>query len=288
MNLEPTINYLTQFFHSHREDYFEMMRDAGSYSYPPKFQGESEVIQGIRNIVHNIQDNYWDISIPKGYASPSLLLGALTGLRDMADKQLAEVDRIINELEVPWYDEISYAHKINLEVREAIDHGLSLSRDAVAVCSQPLERLKRLATRLPMVAAQLLHRRNQDGMPRPTLAISDEYDVQDLFHSILKLEFDDIRAEEWCPSYAGSSKRLDLLIKEASIVVEVKKTRAGLGQKQVGEQLIIDIANYRNHRDCKHLFCLVWDSSKMISNPIGLQSDLESSNPGFVTVSIVG
>lgn len=288
MNLEPTIKYLTDFFHSHQEDYFEMMRDAGSSSYPPKFEGESEVIQAIRNIVHNIGDNYWDLSIPKGYASPSLLLSALTGLRDLADRQLAEIDRILHELKVPRYDAISYAHKINLEVREAIDHGLSLSTDVVAVRSAPLERVKRLATRLPTVAMQLLRRRNEGGKPRSTLNVNDEYDVQDLFHSILKLEFDDIRPEEWCPSYAGSSKRLDLLIKEASIVVEVKMTRKGLGQKQVGEQLIIDIANYRNHKDCKHLFCLIWDSGKIISNPIGLQSDLESSNSGFVTVCIIG
>lgn len=254
MNLEPTIQYLTQFFHSHQEIYFEMMRDAGSSSYPPKFDGESEIIQAIRNIVHNIEDNYWDISVPTGYASPLLLLSALTGLRDLADRQLTETERINNELKMPWYDVISYAHKINLEVREAIDHGLSLSQDAVAVRSPPLERLKRLATRLPLVAGQLLHRRNEAGAPRPTLTINDEYDVQDLFHSILKLEFEDIRPEEWCPSYAGSSKRLDLLIKDASIVIEVKKTRASLKQKNIGEQLIIDIANYRSHQDCKHLF----------------------------------
>lgn len=288
VNLEPTISFLTEFFHSHYQDYFEMMREAGSCTYPPKYEGESEVIQGIRNIVHNIGDNYWDLSIPKGYASPSLLLSALTGLRNLADRQLAEIDRINAEPNVPWYDELKYAYKINLEVREAIDHGLSLSKDVVTVRSEPLERLKRLATRLPTVAGQLLRRRNQDGKPRSTLNVNDEYDVQDLFHSILKLEFDDIRPEEWCPSYAGSSKRLDLLIKEASIVVEVKMTRKGLAQKQVGEQLIIDIANYRNHKDCKHLFCLIWDSSKIISNPIGLQSDLESSNPGFVTVCITG
>lgn len=288
MNVEPTIQYLTQFFHSHQENYFEMMRDAGSSKHPPRFEGESDVIQSIRNIVHNIEDNYWDLSVPNGYASPKLLLSALTGLRDLAARQLAEIERINNELKAPWYDVITYAHKINLEVREAIDHGLSLSADAVKVRSSPLDRLKHLATRLPLVAGQLLHRRNEGGNARQTIEIRDEYDVQDLFHSILKLDFDDVRPEEWCPSYAGSSKRLDLLIKDASIVVEVKKTRAGLGQKVIGEQLIIDIANYRNHQDCKHLFCLVWDSDKIIANPIGLQSDLESSNPGFVTVSIVG
>ncbi|MEI6002257.1 hypothetical protein H3V53_35580 [Paraburkholderia bengalensis] len=37
--------------------------------------------------------------------------------------------------------------------------------------------------------------------------MTDEYDVQDLLHGVLHLEFDDIRPEEWCPSYAGTGTR---------------------------------------------------------------------------------
>jgi hypothetical protein len=96
-----------------------------------------------------------------------------------------------------------------------------------------------------------------------------------------------IRPEEWCPSYAGSSKRLDFLLKTEAIVIEVKKTRSCLGQKEIGEQLTIDIANYRKHPNCHHLFCLVWDDAHFISNPEGLRTDLEGSNDGFVSVSIV-
>lgn len=263
------------------------MRDAGSARHPPSFKGESYVIQAIRNIVHNIADNYWNLSVPEGYASPKLLLDAILDLRNLADRQLAEIVQINESLGSPWLDVISYAHKINLEVREVIDHALSLSKDASAVQASPVERLRHMAIRLPLVAHQLLSRRQVKGKPRPTLAIEDEYDVQDLLHAILRLEFDDIRPEEWCPSYAGSSKRLDFLLKKEAIVIEVKKTRSGLGQKEVGEQLIIDIANYRKHPHCLHLFCLVWDDVRLISNPEGLRVDLEGSNDGFVSVSIV-
>jgi hypothetical protein len=183
---------------------------------------------------------------------------------------------------------IHFALEINYQVREAIDYAMTLSRDVAAVQAAPIEQLKRIAVRLPHVARQLLIRRAEKGTPRPTLAIKDEYDVQDLLRAILKIHFDDIRTEEWCPSYAGSSKRMDFLLKRESIVIEVKKTRSGLADKEVGEQLTIDIAHYRKHKDCRHLFCLVWDGDKIITNPDGLRGDLEDSESGFVTVAIVG
>ena len=79
---------------------------------------------------------------------------------------------------------------------------------------------------------------------------------------------------------------MDFLLKKESIIVEVKKTRQDHNSKKIGEELIIDIANYKNHADCKHLTCYVWDYEKRIQNPNGLKSDLENTNKGFVTVII--
>lgn len=147
--------------------------------------------------------------------------------------------------------------------------------------------MRHIASRLPSVARQLRERRKQSGSPRETIHINDEYDVQDLLHSVLRIDFDDIRPEEWGPSYAGSSKRNDFLLKTEEIVVEVKKTRNSLRDKELGDELNIDIAHYKNHPNCKHLFCLVWDTDHLIKNPVGLANDLERPSGGFVTVSIV-
>jgi hypothetical protein len=107
-------------------------------------------------------------------------------------------------------------------------------------------------------------------------------------HSLLKIYFDDVRPEEWNPSYAGSSTRSDFLLKDEQVIIEVKKTRAGLKAKQLGEQLIIDIAHYKNHPDCKSLYCFVYDPEGYISNPKGIQSDLSRKENGFqVIVNIV-
>lgn len=61
-----------------------------------------------------------------------------------------------------------------------------------------------------------------------------------------------MRPEEWVPSYAGGNKRMDFLLKDANIAIEVKMTREKLKEKEVGEQLLIDIANYKQHTDVKH------------------------------------
>ena len=62
-----------------------------------------------------------------------------------------------------------------------------------------------------------------------TLDVQDEYDVQDLFHALLHIHFEDIRPEEWAPSFAGASSRMDFLLKQEQIIIEIKKnpTRTG-------------------------------------------------------------
>jgi hypothetical protein len=51
--------------------------------------------------------------------------------------------------------------------------------------------------------ARQLRARFSDRTP---FEIEDEYDVQDVFHALLKLFFDDVRPEEYTPSYAGAAK----------------------------------------------------------------------------------
>jgi len=123
---------------------------------------------------------------------------------------------------------------------------------------------------------------------RPTLVIGDEYDVQDLLHGLLTIYFDDVRTEQWTPELAGYSTRIDFLLKKESIAIEAKKTRKGLGKKEIGNQLIIDIAHYQKHPDCNVLFCFVYDPEERISNPVGFENDLTGKQGKlFVKVLVV-
>lgn len=122
---------------------------------------------------------------------------------------------------------------------------------------------------------------------RTTITIKDEYDVQDLLHAILRLHFEDVRPEEWVPSYAGGNKRMDFLLKSSRIAIEVKMTRSGLKDKEIGEQLIIDIANYKQHPDVDTLYCFVYDKDNLIYNPIGLESDLNKESTDDLCVKVM-
>ncbi len=80
---------------------------------------------------------------------------------------------------------------------------------------------------------------------------------------------------------------MDFLLPEIESVIEIKMTRPSLSTKQLGEQLIVDIAKYRQHPMCRSLFCVVYDPSGRISNPRGVESDLSGQDKMNVRVMIV-
>lgn len=139
--------------------------------------------------------------------------------------------------------------------------------------------IERIFLRFPAVVREI----NRRYANRPPFEIKDEHDVQDLLRALLILYFEDVRDEEWTPSYAGASTRMDFLLKNEQKVIEVKMARKGLGQKQIREQLIIDKAHYRTHPDCKKLYCFIYDPEGKIKNPRGFEKDLSEKIDGFET-----
>jgi hypothetical protein len=140
-----------------------------------------------------------------------------------------------------------------------------------------------ICRRFPKTVQQLRTRHDS----RPPLDVNDEYDVQDLLHALLWLHFDDVRPEEWAPSYGGVSSRMDFLLKSERVVVETKMTRANLGQKLIVKQLIEDKAHYQTHPDCDALVAFVYDPSSYCQNPVALENDLSESKEGFSVQVVV-
>jgi len=166
-----------------------------------------------------------------------------------------------------------------------IERVRSAAYDQIAAYQTDIEKALHILRRFHQFAKQLRIRHAQ----RTQYLIQDEYDVQDLLRAILFIQFDDVRDEEYTPSYAGGASRIDFLLKSSGIVIEVKKTRDGLSDKEIGAQLIIDITRYSSHPDIKFLICFVYDPEERIRNSSGLIGDLEKLSkedlPVFVVVS---
>ena len=81
---------------------------------------------------------------------------------------------------------------------------------------------------------------------------------------------------------------MDFLLKAEQVIIELKKTRKGLTSAEVGSQLLVDIARYKAHPDCKCLLCFAYDPEGRIGNPAGLETDLSKDEDGFIVRVIIG
>lgn len=127
--------------------------------------------------------------------------------------------------------------------------------------------------------------RRREG--RSTITVTDEYDAQDLLRALLRLVFDDIRPEEWTPSYAGSSSRVDFVLPDFGIAIELKWTRESMTAGKVGEELTVDASRYADHPSVSHLVCIVFDHDGRLDNPRGLEKDLsQDASQGVLAVTV--
>lgn len=186
------------------------------------------------------------------------------------DRYLNLIETILDELKIETDDFLK--EKINEVIREEINENIE-------------ERLTRILNRFHRFANQL--KRHQSKSTIPEIVIQNEYDVQDLLHAILRLEFDDVRDEEYTPSYAGSNSRIDFLLKKDQIAVEVKKTSEHLKDKEIGVQLNDDIAKYQHHPNCRTLYCFIYDPQELLSNPDGIENDLTKEVEGLSVKVII-
>lgn len=172
------------------------------------------------------------------------------------------------------YEALLHGMIKEIELRD--DEGFDKLRDSIAI-------VQIICNHFHQAVRQMRNRHDN----RSTIDVNDEYDVQDLLHAFLRLHFDDVRAEEWAPSYAGSASRMDFLLKKEKVVIEVKKTRKNLGAKEVGEQLMIDIERYTAHPDCETLICFVYDPEGRVANPVGIENDLNRDTDNLKVITII-
>jgi predicted AAA+ superfamily ATPase len=136
--------------------------------------------------------------------------------------------------------------------------------------------------RFHKVAQQLENRYND----RKTLSIRDEHDVQNLVHSLLWLEFDDVRKEEQSPSHGGSASRIDFLVKDKSIGIEIKYAGGSKEERKLKNEIAEDKEHYKAHPDCEELICFIYNPELSLENPTGFEDDL-SDTDGPLSTNVV-
>lgn len=146
-----------------------------------------------------------------------------------------------------------------------------------------LETLRRVCARFHLVARQLRLRKEY----RPTLEINDEYDLQDLFYALLRLQFDEVGTEDWSPTYANGTRRTSYLLDWDKTVVVVKQTRSGLSSKDLAEQVAADKVHYSARPNGATLLCFIYDPEGRVGNPRGLEADLTSTEETYRVEVIV-
>jgi hypothetical protein len=106
------------------------------------------------------------------------------------------------------------------------------------------------------------------------LTIKDEYDVQYLLLPLLDVYFDDVRPEDAVPSVAGQNSKIDFVLPEEKIAVEVKMTRPTLRESEIGDELAADIIRYQKREDVSTLIAFIYDPGGFLKNPDGIENDL--------------
>lgn len=167
-----------------------------------------------------------------------------------------------------WQNPFDRTFRDNLVVQRGILVGVL---NAEADVSLVLDHLADVFRRLPEYLATL-HRAGSKRVPAPR--IEQEADLQTVVFSVLRLMFDDVRAEDPVPQAAGASSRVDFLIPEPGVLIETKMTRPGLKDRRLGEELLVDWGRYPTHPECRAIFALVYDPGRYIDNVTALEHDL--------------
>ena len=227
------------------------------------FGKEAEQLQSFKGISYKYRQQYLKTVPNRNFATD------IYGSNSFSYRQ-QRATKIVDDLESGLENARILLKSLIKEIEEYWDKE-EVSNNSKLENFNTTEKIELICNKFHQVARQMRSRHNN----RSTLEIKDEYDVQDLFHSLLTLYFDDIRREENNPSYAGANSRADFLLKPEQTVIEIKKTRQGLNNKQLGKELTVDANQYKGHPDCKTLVCFVYDPEVKISNPRGLEKDLE-------------
>lgn len=144
--------------------------------------------------------------------------------------------------------------------------------------------LMKIFNRFHLAAKTLEQRYNE----RETIIIEDEYDTQDLLKTLLSIEFESIKAEEYGPSFAGKRPRIDFYLRLENVGIEVKKVRDEPHAKKLNEEILVDKEFYSKNPRIEELYFFIYDPETFLTNRKDFVEDLEENKPkGYKNLKII-
>lgn len=195
---------------------------------------------------------------------PNLTSQLIADLGSLTDNLSPLIKKIlIPETEIPNIDDlVSEFFKSDFGVEEIlILEGLEKSLLKTKYNNQTAEELLRSILNSFSNAIQKIIKDRRKG--HPDFEIKDEYDVQDVLYVVLKSVFPNLRDEDAIAKVGGKSTKIDLIIREEELLVEVKMIKEkDSNETNFIEELKIDFESYHECKWLKKLFCFVYDPFK--------------------------
>ena len=145
-----------------------------------------------------------------------------------------------------------------------------------------------LLTNFPRYCKKLyieqIHGRCSDGVKNHLsgFLIENEFDLQKLMFPLISAYYPDARTEAVQDS-GHHPVRKDIVLDSEGAAIELKCTRNGMTERQLGEEIAADIIHYRYEK----LYFYVYDKAGIIRNPASFQGTYEKQTAEKKTVKVV-
>jgi len=137
--------------------------------------------------------------------------------------------------------------------------------------------------KFPLIATRLRDR----GPGKTPFLVTDAEDLQDLLQALLTPVFDDIRCQEPSPSTGRTFSRMDFVVNGEKVVIEAKPVTDSDTDEKIVHELLVDIARYREQKDCRVLVCFLYDPDSRLRQPGSMKNYLEHQGTDDFSVVVV-
>lgn len=144
---------------------------------------------------------------------------------------------------------------------EDVTYDLLFSGGSPVAPEPNVELIARICQRLPQTA-RIIGARSRKG--KQGFEITDEYDVQDLLHGVIRAYVKYSVQEDPLPKQAAAkSGRADLSIEELGVLIEIKYARGPDDQRRIFEEYSQDLVLYAKWPHLKTLIFMIYNSGDL-------------------------